>query len=378
MKKVLIAVAAVFLVLLVAVYVVLFTSFGNKIVAGIVEDKAKEAGLELNVSKFVLRFSSLDIEVDVANMLNAKVEGNLSLFRLGFDIAYLLSVDKEYVKTLNLNLAQNVSFGGKVAGKASDFRADGKGFLFGSNIAFGAHIVDYSPLELKLEANGIKIEELLDLVSMPRYALGVLNLNADISVKDLKPDGTASINLYTKAINYALLKKDMNLTLPAKSEPMVSVLAKVSNDKVLATSEVSNDFIAFNTQNTEYDLTKGVLNTDFATEPISSDTFGSSVLPLTLPLNSALSTLKVKGRFSELLAVLMAPFGTPILTRGELSASTKATAFGVSLALRLPSVKESLVKSLFVKVARVLMSPTFLSLPFARFASTTPLEVARL
>ena len=33
MKKVLIAVAAVFLVLLVAVYVVLFTSFGNKIVA---------------------------------------------------------------------------------------------------------------------------------------------------------------------------------------------------------------------------------------------------------------------------------------------------------------------------------------------------------
>lgn len=264
MKKVLIAVAAVFLVLLVAVYVVLFTSFGNKIVAGIVEDKAKEAGLELNVSKFVLRFSSLDIEVDVANMLNAKVEGNLSLFRLGFDIAYLLSVDKEYVKTLNLNLAQNVSFGGKVAGKASDFRADGKGFLFGSNIAFGAHIVDYSPLELKLEANGIKIEELLDLVSMPRYALGVLNLNADISAKDLKPDGTASINLYTKAINYALLKKDMNLTLPAKSEPMVSVLAKVGNDKVLATSEVSNDFIAFNTQNTEYDLTKGVLNTDFA------------------------------------------------------------------------------------------------------------------
>ena len=101
MKKVLIAVAAVFLVLLVAVYVVLFTSFGNKIVAGIVEDKAKEAGLELNVSKFVLRFSSLDIEVNVANLLNAKVEGNLSLFRLGFDIAYLLSVDKEYVKTLN-------------------------------------------------------------------------------------------------------------------------------------------------------------------------------------------------------------------------------------------------------------------------------------
>ena len=105
MKKVLIAVAAVFLVLLVAVYVVLFTSFGNKIVAGVIENKAKEAGLELNVSKFVLGFSSLDIEVDVSNMLNAKVEGNLSLFKLGFDIDYILALDKAYIKSLNLNLA---------------------------------------------------------------------------------------------------------------------------------------------------------------------------------------------------------------------------------------------------------------------------------
>ena len=129
MKKVLIAVGAVFLVLLVAVYVVLFTSFGNKIVAGIIEDKAKEAGLELNVSKFVLRTSNLDIEVNVANMLNAKVEGNLSLFKLGFDVDYILALDKAYVRSLNLNPNQDFSFGGKIDGRASDFKANGQGFL---------------------------------------------------------------------------------------------------------------------------------------------------------------------------------------------------------------------------------------------------------
>lgn len=263
MKKILYAIVALILVLLVAVYVVLFTSFGNKIVAGIIEDKAKQAGLELNVSKFVLRFSSLDIEVDVANMLNAKVEGNLSLFKLGFDIDYLLALNQDYVRSLNVNLNQNLSFGGKVVGKASDFKADGKGYLFGSNVALDARVVDYAPLELKLSANGIKLEELLDLVSQPRYVLGVLNVNADINTKDLKPDGKALINLYTSSINYKLLQKDFNLSLPNKSEITADVSAYVNGNDVELSSEVKNSYLSLQTQNTKYDLSDGILSSDF-------------------------------------------------------------------------------------------------------------------
>ncbi len=264
MKKFLIALAALIVLLLVAVYVVLFTTPGNNLVAGIAQDKAKAAGLDLNISKFKLRFSSLDIEAQVANMLNAKVEGNLSLFSLGFDIAYALSVDKDYIKSLNLNLARNLDFGGKVSGVASDFSADGQGHLFGSDIVLDARIKDYSPLALKLSANGIRIEELLDLISTPRYATGALNINANISAKDLKPDGSASINLFTEKINYALLKKDMNLTLPAKSEVLANITAQVSENKVAAKTDISNDFISINAANTEYDIASGALKSDFA------------------------------------------------------------------------------------------------------------------
>lgn len=263
MKKVLIAVAAVFLVLLVAVYVVLFTSFGNKIVAGVIENKAKEAGLELNVSKFVLGFSSLDIEVDISNMLNAKVEGNLSLFKLGFDIDYILALDKAYIKSLNLNPNQDFSFGGKLEGRASDFKANGRGFLFGSNIMLDAHIVDYSPLQLKLNANGIKIEELLALVSKPRYVLGVINMNADIVAQDSKPYGKALINFYTSAINYKLLQNDLNLTLPQNSELSSQIVANVNGNDVDITTDTKNSYLSIQSQNTHYDLAKGLLISDF-------------------------------------------------------------------------------------------------------------------
>lgn len=264
MKKVLIGLAALIVLILVAVYVVLFTSPGNKLVASIIEDKAKAAGLDLNVTTFKLRFSSLDVAVNVANMLTAKVEGNLSLFKLGFDLDYLLSVNKDYAKSMNLNLANDLNFGGSVNGKASDFTANGSGYLFGSNIALNARVLDYSPIELKLSANGIKIEELLDLISTPRYALGVLNVNADISAKDLKPEGSASVNLYTNSINYKLLKQDMNLTLPKNSEITANIIANVAQNAVNATSEVKNSYLTFNTTDTKYDIEKGVATSDFA------------------------------------------------------------------------------------------------------------------
>lgn len=263
MKRILIALAALILVFLVAAYVVLFTSFGNKIVAGIIEDKAKEAGLELNVSKFELRFSSLDIELDIANIAKANFEGNLSLFSLGFDIDYLLALNKDYVKSLNLNLNQDFSFGGSVLGKASDFKADGKGYLFGSNITLDAHIVNYTPLDLKLSANGIKLEEILDLLSTPRYLFGVININADIATQDLKPNGQALINLYTSAINYKLLQNDLNLTLPPNSELNAQIVANVKGDDVHITTNTMNSYLSLQSAKTHYDLANGVLTSDF-------------------------------------------------------------------------------------------------------------------
>ncbi|TQR34660.1 hypothetical protein DMB92_01495 [Campylobacter sp. MIT 99-7217] len=265
MKKFLYIVLGIIVVALIALYVVLFTSFGNKIVASIIEDKIKTStGLDANLTKFELRFSSLDIGLDIANMAQFKVEGNLSLFRLGFDLDYLLSVNKDYVKQMNLNLDKNLNFKGEVAGKASDFNASGAGELFGSNVSLNARLLDYSPLELKLNANGIKIEEILTFLAQPNYMNGVLNVNADIKAKDLKPNGNALINLYTSSINYAQIKKDFNLTLPAKSEPIAQISVDVNDQDIHAKTEVANAYLTLKLPNTHYNLSDQKLESDLS------------------------------------------------------------------------------------------------------------------
>ncbi|HEB7546092.1 TPA: hypothetical protein RZH57_001777, partial [Campylobacter coli] len=196
MKKIFYGVAAFIVVLLIALYTLLFTSLGNNIVANFIQDKIKQStGLDTNITQFVLRFSSLDIEANLANMADLKLEGNLSLFKLGFDLDYIISLDKNYAKNLGLNLNQNLAFLGKINGKSSDFMIDGKGYLFGSNVLLDARVYNYSPIALNLSANDLQISELLALFGRGNLAKGTIDIASKISAKDLKPDGNAIIKL---------------------------------------------------------------------------------------------------------------------------------------------------------------------------------------
>lgn len=85
-------------------------------------------------------------------MADFNLKGALSPFKLGFDLDYLISLKQNYAKNLGLNLNQNLSFGGKIQGKASDFILDGRGYLLGSNVLLNARMYNYSPIALNLDA----------------------------------------------------------------------------------------------------------------------------------------------------------------------------------------------------------------------------------
>ncbi|EIM1028383.1 hypothetical protein LMQ51_000234 [Campylobacter coli] len=264
MKKILYGIVAFIAVLLIAFYTLLFTSFGNNIVANFIQDKIKQStDLDANITQFNLRFSSLDIEANLANMAELKLEGNLSLFRLGFDLDYIISLDKNYAKNLGLNLKQNLAFSGKISGKSSDFIVDGKGYLFGSNVLLDARIYDYSPIALNLSANDLQISELLALFGRGNLAKGTIDIASKISAKDLKPDGNAIIKLDNTYINYAEIKKEFNIDLPENSNLKAEILANIKDDTVYAVSRIYNAYLTLQTQKTLYNLTQNALNTDF-------------------------------------------------------------------------------------------------------------------
>ncbi len=265
MKKILYWILGVIVVLLIALYIALFTPIGNKALASILQSQLRSiSSLDINVSKFELSPSKLDTELDIANMAKFKLDGNLSLFSLGFDLKYLLSLKQEYLQNNNINSKKDLSFGGDIFGSAFDFNASGRGYLFGSNVELDAKILDFAPANIALNANGIKIEELLELLSKPKYAEGILNINANISSKESKPYGNALINLYTKSINYALVQKDFNISLAKNSEINVDINALIENDKILAKTQILNPYMEFIAKESIFDLSKQNIQSDFS------------------------------------------------------------------------------------------------------------------
>ncbi len=264
MKKFLYALLALVLMLAVAAYALLFTSFGNGIVANYAQNKIKQnTGLDLNITRFDLRFSSLSLEADLANGVKLDLNGSLSPFKLGFDLTYFIDFDKNYAKNFGLNLDKNLEFKGGIKGKAGDFTLDGKGYLLGSNVVLDSRIYNYSPIALNLDAKNLRIEELTQLLNLGEYAKGSIDLLAKIEAKDLKPDGSAIIKLYTDSINYPRIEKDFGLILPQKSELSSEILAIIKENKIFIESKSGNDYLDLKTQKTLYDLAKNTLHTDF-------------------------------------------------------------------------------------------------------------------
>ncbi|MBM0636658.1 hypothetical protein LNU06_03250 [Campylobacter sp. VicNov18] len=264
MKKFFYGFVALIAVFFIIVYTMLFTNFGNGIIANIAQDKIKQnTGLDLNITHFSLRFSSLDIKANLPNVANFSIEGDLSLLKLAFDLDYKIALDLKHAKNLALNSDQNSNFIGKIKGKASDFIIDGKGYLLGSEAFLDARVYDYNLIALNLDAKNIKIEELLHFLSYPVYAKGFLNAQAKISAQDLKPDGNIIIKLDTKYINYEAIKKDFSLDLPLDSNPKAEILADIKNDKIHVVSKIYNDYFILQAKKTLYDINKNTLDTDF-------------------------------------------------------------------------------------------------------------------
>lgn len=264
MKKILYALLALFLALFVAIYGLAFSSFGNRLVANFAQTKAKElSGLDLNISHFSLSPSYLELEANLNQIAQLKIEGNLSLLSLGFELDYALSLNKNLAKTLNLNLKENLDLNGDIIGSIKDFNAKGRGEVFGSKLNFDTRIYHFSPIALNLDAKNLKIEELLSFLNQAPYASGELNALAQITAKDLKPDGNAIIQLDMNSVNYKQIAKDFGLNLPSNSNLKSEILASIKENQIYATSQTQNGYLSLTSQKTLYNLANNTLNTDF-------------------------------------------------------------------------------------------------------------------
>ncbi|ANE35933.1 hypothetical protein CIG11343_0906 [Campylobacter iguaniorum] len=260
--KILAYVFAIFVALFTLIYAVLFSSAGNKLLKPYIENYAtQKSGIPIKLSSFTLTSSTLNTTININQDLNLDINASFGLFSQSFDMSYKLSAAT--LKNFGLNWAKEVSLSGNANGKLKNFIANGSGMVAGSDIKFSSRVLDFAPKELKLDAKGLNIDELLVLANQKPYATGKLNLVADIAYKDQNQSGNAKLMTVSSYLNSKLIKDDFNITLPANFALNLSSDIAIQNQIAHAKTVLSTPIAVAAALNTLYDMDKNEITSDF-------------------------------------------------------------------------------------------------------------------
>lgn len=222
--KYLAIVVGIVITLLVAVYVITFTPFGNDKIKPVIEQKINEqVKLNSKLSKFRLTMSTIDIvlELDKDNIIY--VNGGYSLFASSFDLMYKVKLDKiENLKELTKSPAQGrFHTNGTVKGDKEFMEINGVSDVASSDTTYHVELREFNPTSIIAKVKNADLVSLLKLGGQKPYASA--NVNLDMNFKNITPhklDGDVVLGTKKGQLNVPLMKKDFKINIPSTAFDM--------------------------------------------------------------------------------------------------------------------------------------------------------------
>ena len=230
-KKICFWLLGIVAVLLVAVFVLLFTPFGNGILKPQLQAQIdKHSPIPATLEVFKLSFSHFEVELNAleGKNVNISANGNYSLFGWSIDaVLNILIKNPEQIKGLDsVHLSDNFMIENVIRGKFNDFMVFTKSNIADGKIDIETQIKDYIPATILANISNQKLESILNLAGQKAYAKGIFNLKANvIGDKDMNFTGNANAELVNGKMNASLIKKDFGITIPNTTDFVVNLTA---------------------------------------------------------------------------------------------------------------------------------------------------------
>jgi len=217
-----------------ALYLVVFTSFGNSLLSPIIEKKIQEqTKLQSKLTTFSLSMSDFEILLELNRNNTILLKGNYSLFLQSFNIAYRVSLAE--LQTLQpltqMQLRSSFATEGSVVGDMKFIRVDGKSDIAKSNTSYRVELKDFDLTSIVATIENADLKSLLYMTGQKEYASATINL--DLDFKNIEPkelDGNIELTTTNGRLNADVMKRDFNVTIPNTAFDMnlEALLAKES------------------------------------------------------------------------------------------------------------------------------------------------------
>lgn len=210
--------------LVIIVYVVAFTSFGNGVLKPIIEQKITEqTKLESKFSVFRLSMSDFEIVLEIKDKNIIKAKGDYALFSQTFNIFY--DVNLQNLQTLkpltNSELRGAFYTNGNVKGDIDFMKIVGKSSVGGSDTSYNVELKELNPTSIIANIKDAKLAALLYMGAQNPYATA--DIDMDINFRDITPhkmDGEIILKTKNGKIDPKYMLSDFNVTIPQTSFSM--------------------------------------------------------------------------------------------------------------------------------------------------------------
>ena len=268
MKKILLLLLSLIILCLGAIYGILFTNYGNNLIASYIENKVNEGqeNVKLKVNDFKLSFKTINFDAKINDDSIINITGDFDIFKQNVDLKYDIKIND--LKTLKNLTKQDLkgpfSTNGVFKGDKHEAVVQGTSDIALSKTKYYVNLVDFEAKNIHVDLQGAKIEELLNLLDKPIYAKGDLNISADIKNIDISNlDGAITANISKGKINNEVVNKEFSQTLQTAinfdGDINASLLGKIVEVKSELVTSLADIFI----NKTIIDLEKNKTTSDY-------------------------------------------------------------------------------------------------------------------
>ena len=334
MKKILLWILGIFLALIVLILGVLFTPPGNALVKSIIQGQVDNyAPIKLDVEKFSLGFSSIDVLITHNDKILITLNGDFSLFSQTLDLIF--KVDARDISPLgelvDTPLQGAFIINTTLKGTLNRLEIHTISDIAKSFTDIALLLEDYSPTSIKAHIKDLQIREALAMGGMKPYASGALNLEADIKGDaEMNFNGNALLGVAQGLVDSALIKKDFEIDVP-KTTFVITLNALFDMDKL-------NHDLSFNANIGNIHSQGQTLINELTTQTTYDVSLSdlSAFTPLVgMPIRGAFSTKgKVKGGMESL------------VINGSSDVANSTTTYTATLEELAPKTAEAHIKNL--------------------------------
>lgn len=218
MKKFVLWILGIILALFVLIFCVLFTPPGNTLLKPIIQGQIdKYAPIKLDLEKFSLGISSVELKIAHNDAIIITLGGDFSLFSQTLDLA--LKVDARDIAVLgelvDTPLQGSFVINTTAKGSLEYLEVNTTSDIAKSFTDIRVTLQDFTPTAILANIKDAQIKEFLAMAGIKPYASGSLSLEADIKGdKDMNFNGNALLQIAQGLVDSTLIKKDFDIDVP--------------------------------------------------------------------------------------------------------------------------------------------------------------------